>query len=74
MTSKYQQGYRRMLVDMHIPDWDLAFLSKYEPGAMAALFQRADLTSVMLYCKSHVGSATGRPNTERCTKAFEAAR
>ncbi len=55
MISKYQQGYRRMLVDMHIPDWDPAFLSKYDPAAMAALFERAHLTSVMLYCKSHVG-------------------
>ena len=53
--SKYQQGYRRMLVDMHIPDWDPAFLSKYDPAAMGALFERAHLTSVMLYCKSHVG-------------------
>jgi len=55
MISKYQQGYRRMLVDMHIPDWDPAFLAKYDPAAMAALFERAHLTSVMLYCKSHVG-------------------
>ncbi len=55
MPSKYQQGCRRMLVDMHIPDWDPAFLSKYDPAAMAGLFERAHLTSVMLYCKSHVG-------------------
>ncbi|HEY6394942.1 MAG TPA: alpha-amylase family protein, partial [Candidatus Binataceae bacterium] len=55
MTSGYQQGLRRMLVDMHIPDWDPAFLSKYDPAAMAKLFERARLTSVMLYCKSHAG-------------------
>src|SRR5579872_282082 len=53
--SKYQQGYRRMLLDMHIPDWDSAFLTKYDPTAMAALYERARLTSAMLYCKSHAG-------------------
>ena len=31
--SKYQQSYRRMLVDMHIPDWDPAFLSRYDPAS-----------------------------------------
>ena len=55
MISKYQQGYRRMLVDMHIADWNPAFLSRYNPAAMATLFERARLTSVMVYCKSHVG-------------------
>lgn len=55
MTSKYQLGYRRMLVDMHIPDWDPAFLSKYDPAVIAEMFTRAHLSSAMLYCKSHVG-------------------
>jgi hypothetical protein len=53
--SKYQQSYRRMLVDMHIPDWDPAFLSRYDPAAMAEQFARANLTGAMLYCKSHAG-------------------
>ena len=46
--SKYQQGLRRMLVDMHIPDWDPAFLSKYDPTAMAARFEQARLNAVMI--------------------------
>ncbi len=54
-TSKYQQGLRRMLVDMHIPDWDPAFLSKYDPAAMADRFEQARLDAVMIYCKSHAG-------------------
>ncbi len=33
MMSKYQQSYRRTLVDMHIPDWDAAFLSRYDPAS-----------------------------------------
>jgi len=40
---------------MHVPDWDSSFLSRYDPAAMADLFERARLNSVMLYCKSHVG-------------------
>ncbi len=51
----FQRGYRRMLVDMHIPDWDPAFLSKFDPQAMAELYTRAGLSSVMIYCQSHVG-------------------
>lgn len=55
MPSKYQQSYRRMLVDRHIPDWDPAFLSRYDPAALAEQFTRANLTGAMLYCKSHAG-------------------
>jgi hypothetical protein len=51
----YQHAYRRMLVDMHIPDWDEAFLADYEPAVLADLYERARLTSVMFYCQSHVG-------------------
>ena len=53
--NKYQAGLRRMLVDMHIPDWDPGFLAHYDPKAMADLYERANLTSVMLYCNSHMG-------------------
>ncbi|MBN2583767.1 MAG: alpha-L-fucosidase [Planctomycetes bacterium] len=51
----YQCGYRRMLVDMHIPDWDAAFLAKYDPAEMVRLYKEAGLTSVMFYTQSHVG-------------------
>ena len=51
----YQRCYRRMLVDMHIPDWNPEFLAKYDPQAMADLYERAGLNSVMFYCQSHVG-------------------
>lgn len=46
----YQRCYRRMLVDMHIPDWNPEFLSKYDPAKMAEYYERAGLTSVMFYC------------------------
>ena len=51
----YQEGFRRLLLDMHIPDWDPGFLAQYDPKQLAAQYERANLTSVMLYCKSHVG-------------------
>jgi hypothetical protein len=51
----YQNSYRRMLVDMHIADWDEKFLSRCDPGKMVELYRRANLTSVMFYCQSHVG-------------------
>jgi len=51
----YQRGYRRMLVDMHIPDWDPKFLAKYDPAEMVRLYKAAGLTSVMFYAQSHVG-------------------
>ncbi len=53
--SKYQQGLRRMLVDMHIPDWDPKFLSKYDPAAMAERLGQARVNAAMIYCKSHAG-------------------
>ena len=53
--NRYQAGLRRMLVDMHVPDWDPGFLAEYEPKVMADLYERANLTSVMLYCNSHIG-------------------
>ncbi len=53
--SRYIAGRRRMLVDMHITDSDPSFLAAYDPGRMAELYERAELTSVMFYCNSHVG-------------------
>jgi hypothetical protein len=48
-------GYRRMLVDMHIGDWDERFLSKLDPAKMVRLYKLAGLTSVMYYAQSHLG-------------------
>jgi hypothetical protein len=53
--APYLSTYRRMLLDMHIPDWDPSFLSRYDPVALATLYERAHATGVMLYCNSHVG-------------------
>jgi hypothetical protein len=49
------QRYRRMLLDIHIPDFDARFLERYDPVHMAELYERAHLNAVMFYCKSHTG-------------------
>lgn len=51
----YKHTYRRFLVDMHIPDWDPAFLSKYDVEHIVNLYERAHVNAVMFYCQSHVG-------------------
>jgi hypothetical protein len=61
----YRSRYRRMLVDMHIPDWDSEFLARYDPQRMIDLYLQAGVNAVMFYCQSHVGlcywpTATGK--------------
>ena len=51
----YQRGYRRLTLDMHIPDWDPELLSKYDPAAMVRLFKKAGLTAIYLEVQSHTG-------------------
>jgi hypothetical protein len=51
----FQRNHRRLLRDMHVPDWDPRFLSEYDPERLAALCEQAGLNAVMIYAKSHVG-------------------
>ena len=55
MKTWYQERFRRLLVDMHIPDWDADFLAQYDPRTLIDTYVRAGATSVMFYCQSHVG-------------------
>jgi hypothetical protein len=56
MTARhYLDTRRRMLLDMHIPDWDPGFLAEYDPAALADLYASAGVTGVLFYCKSHLG-------------------
>lgn len=55
MPKLYQDTYRRSLLDMHIPDWDPAFLSRYDPRALAEQYSDAGVDGVLVYCKSHMG-------------------
>ncbi|GAA3085306.1 hypothetical protein JOF29_002943 [Kribbella aluminosa] len=54
-VPSYLRARRRMLLDMHIPGWDPAFLRSYEPEDLAELYARAGADGALIYCKSHVG-------------------
>ncbi len=51
----YLKRCRRLLVDMHIPDWDPRLLSLYDPRVAVDFWQRAGIDGAMFYCQSHVG-------------------
>ena len=51
----YQTAFRRMVVDMHIPDWDERFLSEYDPVNFVEMLKIAQAQSVVLYAHSHTG-------------------
>lgn len=58
MPQSYRSTRRRMLLDMHIPDWDPQFLSLYDPDSLADLYHRARVDGVLVYAKSHLGLNT----------------
>ena len=53
--SGYLRTRRRLLLDMHIPDWDGRFLADYEPAELARLAAEAGIDGALIYCKSHLG-------------------
>lgn len=53
--ARYRQSRRRLLIDMHIPDWDPAFLSRFDPAELAAATIRTGADAAMLYFQNHVG-------------------
>ena len=62
---RYRDTRRRLLVDMHIPDWDESFLARYDPRHVAEQGVKAGADGVMLYFQSHLGlcyypTGTGR--------------
>ena len=54
-SASYLATRRRVLLDMHIPDWDERFLSKLDPVAIVEAYRRAHVDAAMFYCQSHVG-------------------
>lgn len=51
----FENSFRRHLCDMHIDDWDPAFLSEFDPEVYVACLKEAKLQNAMLYFQSHVG-------------------
>ncbi|MGO9471427.1 MAG: hypothetical protein ACLQVF_45640 [Isosphaeraceae bacterium] len=54
-TPWYATAYRRAVIDMHIPDWDDAFLARFETDRYVAMLARAHAQSIVAYAMSHVG-------------------
>ena len=54
-TPWYATAYRRAVIDMHIPDWDDAFLSRFDAGQYVAMLVKARAQSIVAYAMSHVG-------------------
>lgn len=53
--ARYRATRRRLLIDMHIPDWDVGFLSRYRPEAIAEAAEATGAEAAMLYFQSHLG-------------------
>lgn len=54
-TPWYKNSYRRNLVDMHIPDWNEQFMSRYDADRYAALLKLARADTVMIPASSCLG-------------------
>lgn len=53
--AAYRAARRRVLIDMHIPDWDPGFLGQYAPDAVLDAVVRTGADAVMIYFQSHIG-------------------
>ena len=48
----FQKSLRRMLVDMHIPDWDERFLKDFSPEHYAEMMRLAKVDTAEIYAGS----------------------
>lgn len=51
----YEHAYRRAVIDMHVPDWDERFLTRFDADRYAAALVEAKAQSIVCYAQSHVG-------------------
>ena len=49
---QYMQRHRRMLLDIHVPDFDERFLERYDPARMAELYAAGQAKEVMRMIRS----------------------
>jgi alpha-L-fucosidase len=75
MSLWIDQVYRRASVDMHIPDWDPAFLSKLDAETFAENLKRGGAQSHLQMCNSHAGqtmwqSKVGQPHKNMGSRDF----
>ena len=67
----YSQLFRRHLLDMHIEDWDPAFLSKFSPEAYVENLKKAHINYAMIYLQSHAGLCYYPTKTGTMHKSLE---
>ena len=70
MEKWYKGVYRRHLTDMHIPDFDDAFLSRFSAEEYYENLVRAKIQAPMIYLHSHVGLSNYRSDSGRGHKRF----
>ncbi len=68
--TRYRDSYARVLVDMHIPDWDERLLAAYEPSAVVSAVAATGATALMVYFQSHVGLCYWPTTSGRQHRAF----
>lgn len=51
----FENNFRRHLCDMHMDDWNEAFLAQFSPEEYFENLKTAKVTNAMLYFQSHVG-------------------
>jgi hypothetical protein len=51
----FETSYRRNLIDMHIPDWDEAFLSRFDPQRYVDMLELAQIDTAYVYTTSCLG-------------------
>lgn len=54
------RALRRLLVDMHVPDWDPQLMGRFDPEHYVEVIAEAGVQSLMQYANSHVGLALWR--------------
>lgn len=53
--ARYRATRRRLLVDMHVPGWEPAFLSRFEPAILVDAATGCGAEALMVYFQSHLG-------------------
>ena len=71
MSAWYTNRFRRHLCDMHIDDWDDAFLSRFSPEEYLENLKLARINAAMLYFQAHTGLCYYPTQTGRMHRAFE---
>ncbi len=67
----FQKSYRRLLVDMHIPDWNEDFLKNFSPDNYAEMMKLANIDTAEIYAGNCLGLCFWPTNIGVRHKALE---